>query len=144
MFIPDPNFSIPDPGSKRFRIPDPHQIIKEILNQNTVFKLSEIRSGMLIPDPDLDCLPILDPGSGSATLIWSIFVQNHRQAYKQAFVDKDLWKVLADTLRYVRYLMIDDTVTNERLIPGEDNLTVNVKYFLHVDVNLFSTRSLRN
>ncbi len=23
MFIPDPNFSIPDPGSKRFRIPDP-------------------------------------------------------------------------------------------------------------------------
>jgi hypothetical protein len=103
MFIPDPNFPIPDPGSKKFRIPDPHQIIKEILNQKTVFKLSEIRSGMLIPDPDLDCLSILDPGSGSATLIWSIFVQNHRQAYKQAFVDKDLWKVLADTLRYVRY-----------------------------------------
>jgi hypothetical protein len=23
MFIPDPNFSIPDPGSKRFRIPNP-------------------------------------------------------------------------------------------------------------------------
>jgi hypothetical protein len=23
MFIPDPNFSIPDPGSKRFRFPDP-------------------------------------------------------------------------------------------------------------------------
>jgi hypothetical protein len=41
--IPDPNFSIPDPGSKRLRItdPDPYQI---------VHKLSEIRSGMFIPD----------------------------------------------------------------------------------------------
>jgi hypothetical protein len=30
MFIPDPNYSIPDPGSEFFpsRIPDPHQIIK--------------------------------------------------------------------------------------------------------------------
>ncbi len=32
--IPDPNFSIPDPGSKRFRIPDPHRI-------KAVSKLSE-------------------------------------------------------------------------------------------------------
>jgi hypothetical protein len=47
MFILDPNFSIPEPGSKRFQI----------------------------PDPDLDFLPIPDPGvkkaldpvSGSAT-----------------------------------------------------------------------------
>jgi hypothetical protein len=28
------------------------------------------------------------------------FFQNHRQTYKQAFVDKVLWKVLSDTLRY--------------------------------------------
>ncbi len=27
MFIPDPNFSVPDPGSKRFRFPDPRQRI---------------------------------------------------------------------------------------------------------------------
>jgi hypothetical protein len=37
MFIPDPNFSIPDPGSKKFRIPDPHQ---RFLTQNIVYKLS--------------------------------------------------------------------------------------------------------
>ncbi len=27
MIIPDPNFSIPDPGSKRFRILDPGSLI---------------------------------------------------------------------------------------------------------------------
>ncbi len=42
MFIPDPNFSLPDPGSKRFRIPDPHQRIEVLLTQ-IVSKLSEIR-----------------------------------------------------------------------------------------------------
>jgi hypothetical protein len=76
MFIPDPNFSYPDPGSKRFRIldPDPHQRIKVFLNPKNCFKLSRIRSGMFIPDPDLDFLPIPDPGvkkapdPGSATL----------------------------------------------------------------------------
>jgi hypothetical protein len=40
---PDPNFSIPDPGSKIFRIPypDPNQ------------RILVIRDGMFIPDPDL-------------------------------------------------------------------------------------------
>jgi hypothetical protein len=42
------NFSIPDPGSKRFRIPDPNQ---RILTQK-ITKLSKIRSGLFIQDPD--------------------------------------------------------------------------------------------
>jgi hypothetical protein len=38
MFIPDPNFSLPDPGSKRFRIPDPnpHQRVS-IFNPKNCF-----------------------------------------------------------------------------------------------------------
>jgi hypothetical protein len=39
MFIPDPNFSIPDPGSRRFRIPDPGSASKK-------------NSSFLNPDPD--------------------------------------------------------------------------------------------
>jgi hypothetical protein len=53
--IPDTNNSIPDPGSKRLRIPDldPHRRLS-IFNQTIISKLSEIRFGMFIPDPDLD------------------------------------------------------------------------------------------
>jgi hypothetical protein len=42
--IPDPKFSVPDPGSKGFLIPDPepHQKISEFLTQKIVSKLSEI------------------------------------------------------------------------------------------------------
>ncbi len=70
--IPGPS-RLPDPGSKSFRIG-----IKEVcLTHKFVSKLSEILSGMFIPDPDLDFLPIPypgvkkapDPGSGSATLV---------------------------------------------------------------------------
>jgi hypothetical protein len=63
-------FSIPDPVSKRYRIPNPvpHQRIKVFLNQKNVSKISEIRSRMFIPYQDLDFLPIPDHGSGSATL----------------------------------------------------------------------------
>jgi len=59
--IPDRNFSIPDPGSKRFRIPDPHQKI--------VSKISEIIRD-LIPDLDLDLdfLPIPGPGTKKALI----------------------------------------------------------------------------
>jgi hypothetical protein len=54
--IPDPNFSIPDPGSKRFRIPDPdqHRRIQVFLAEKFVSDLWETGSGMFIPDPDLD------------------------------------------------------------------------------------------
>jgi hypothetical protein len=59
MLIPDPNFSIPEVSASWIRI---H--IKELfLTQKIVFKLSEVCSGMLIPDPDLDFLPIPNPGS---------------------------------------------------------------------------------
>jgi hypothetical protein len=78
MFIPGPNLSISDPGSERFWIPNPHphQRITVYLSQKIVFKLSEIWSGIFIPDSDLDFVPIPDsgvkkapdPGSGSATL----------------------------------------------------------------------------
>jgi hypothetical protein len=39
MFIPDPNFSIPDPESE-FSIPDPNQL--SILTQKIVSKLSQL------------------------------------------------------------------------------------------------------
>ncbi len=71
-------FSIPD---QEFFYPGSRICIKEfssILTQKMVSKLSEIWSGLFIPDPDPDFLPILDagskgqkapdPGSGSATL----------------------------------------------------------------------------
>ncbi len=53
MFIPNPNFSISDPGLKRFRIPDldPYQRLQEFFTQKVVSKLSEIWSGMFIPKP---------------------------------------------------------------------------------------------
>jgi hypothetical protein len=89
--IPDPNFSIPDQGLKRFSDldPYPHPRIFCILTQKIVSKLSEYDPGcssrIRIPDPDLDFLPIPDPGvkrhripdlgSGSATLvIWVLYV----------------------------------------------------------------------
>jgi hypothetical protein len=58
--IPDPNFF--HPGSELFssRIPDPHQNLS-FLNQKIVSKLSEIWSGLFIPEPD--------PGSGSRSFI---------------------------------------------------------------------------
>jgi hypothetical protein len=64
LFIPDPNFSSPDPVSRVKKIPDPDsdpfKIIQVLLTQKIVAKLSEICSGMFIPDPDLDFSPILD------------------------------------------------------------------------------------
>jgi hypothetical protein len=64
MFLPDPNFSIPDPGgSKRFLIPDLHQRIQVILTQKIVSKFSKILSGMFIPDPDLAFNPSRIQGS---------------------------------------------------------------------------------
>jgi hypothetical protein len=51
MFIPDPNFSIPDLGSKRF------------LDSDLDF--------LPIPDPGVKKAP--DPGSGSATLPFIVF-----------------------------------------------------------------------
>ncbi len=71
MFIPDPNFSITDPGSDIF----PSRIrIKEFnyFNPKIVSKIAEIWFGLLLPDPDF--LPIPDSGvkkaldPGSATL----------------------------------------------------------------------------
>jgi hypothetical protein len=53
-------FSIPDK-----KIPDPGSASQNlgIFTQKIDSKLSEIWSGMFIPDPDLDFLPIPDPGS---------------------------------------------------------------------------------
>jgi hypothetical protein len=60
-WIPDPNFFHPgsrisDPWSKR--LPDPHP------HQRIVSELSEIWSGMFIPDPDLDFYPSRIPVPG--------------------------------------------------------------------------------
>jgi hypothetical protein len=53
--IPDPNFSIPDPGSKRFLIPnpDPHKKCLVFIALKTVSKLSKNYLGCSsrIPDP---------------------------------------------------------------------------------------------
>ncbi len=84
--VADPEY----PGSEFFpylirilSIPDPRSASKNlsILTQKIVCKLSEIWSGLFIPDPDPDFLPIpdpgtepgvkkaLDPGSGPTTLV---------------------------------------------------------------------------
>ncbi len=68
MFIPDPNFSIPDPVSKRFRIPDP----EVFLTLKAVSKLSEKGSGMFIPDPYPDFFPIPDPGVKNALVAFML------------------------------------------------------------------------
>jgi len=63
MFITNPNFSIPDPGSKRFRIWIRIKIIKVFLTHKIVSKLSEIWSGMLYPVPALNFYPSRIQGS---------------------------------------------------------------------------------
>ncbi len=60
MIIPDPNFS--HPGS-RIRI---KELKYSMLAQTIVSKLSEIWSGLFIPDPDPVFLPIPDPGVKTA------------------------------------------------------------------------------
>jgi hypothetical protein len=52
--IPDKKIFIPDPGSTSKNL--------SILTQKSVFKFSEIWSGLFIPDPDPGFLPIPDPG----------------------------------------------------------------------------------
>ncbi len=73
---------IQDPGSRFKKILDPGSAFKNlsILTQKIVPKLSEIWTGLFIPDPEFDFLPIPDPGvkkapdsgSGSATLLTSV------------------------------------------------------------------------
>jgi hypothetical protein len=79
MLIPDSNFSIPGPGSKRFRIqdPDPNQRLEVFLTQKNYFQALEkmicynypgCESRFFpLPDPGVKKTP--DPGSGSATLV---------------------------------------------------------------------------
>ncbi len=52
--IPDPNFSIPDPGSrvKKIRIPDPNKIFFGFFNPKKLFLSSRKNSRMFILDPD--------------------------------------------------------------------------------------------
>ncbi len=52
MFMPDPNFFHPGSGVKE--IPGSASKNLSILSQKIVSKLSELWSGMFIPDPDLD------------------------------------------------------------------------------------------
>ncbi len=78
--IPDPIFSIPDPGSRVKKIPEPRSGSASasknvsILTQNIVSKLSEIVSKIFIPDLGVNKAP--DPGSGSATLHKRKKIQN--------------------------------------------------------------------
>jgi hypothetical protein len=70
--ILDPNFSIPDPGSKKILDPGSGSTSKNL----SIFNLKKLFLGSrkYDPDPDLDVLPIPDPGvkktpdPGSATL----------------------------------------------------------------------------
>jgi hypothetical protein len=64
MFIPDPRSEFFPSRIRIFPIPDPGSATKNlsILTQEIVSKLSEIRSGLFIPDQDPDFLPIPDPG----------------------------------------------------------------------------------
>jgi hypothetical protein len=56
--IPDPNFFHPGSRIRIFSIPDPHKELK-YFNQNIVSKLSEILSGLFIPDTDPDFFTLL-------------------------------------------------------------------------------------
>jgi len=76
MFIPDTNFSIPDPGSASE-------------NLSMVSKLSEISSGLFIPDPDPDFLPIPDPGVKNAPDPGSLI----RNTVSDNFLEKKLKKI---------------------------------------------------
>jgi hypothetical protein len=67
--IPDPNFSIQDPGSRVDKIPDPHQRITVFLTQKTATKFSKIGSSKFILDSGPGVKKAPDPGSGSATLV---------------------------------------------------------------------------
>ncbi len=66
MLIPDQNFPSGIQGQKdsgsRIRIRIEELKYRTIFNPKIVYKLSEIWSGMLIPDSDLDFLPVPDPG----------------------------------------------------------------------------------
>jgi hypothetical protein len=64
--VPDPSFSIPDPGMPKIPVPDPHQRIKAFLSQKTDTKFSKIRSGMLIPYLDFFLFQITYPGAKKA------------------------------------------------------------------------------
>ncbi len=63
------NFSIPDPGSKRHRISGSVTKNLSIFNQNIVTKLSEIWSGMFMPDPGSGFLPSWSPEPGVKTAL---------------------------------------------------------------------------
>ncbi len=94
IFIPDPGseFSILDLGLKIFWFldPDPHQRIEVFLTPQIFSMLSEIWSGMFIPDPVLDFLPIPDPGvikapdPGFATLLRSVSTKFFSFPFRQA------------------------------------------------------------
>jgi hypothetical protein len=67
MFIPDPNFSIPDPGFKKSLDPgsgSPSKSFKYFYEIWSGMFIRDVHPGSRTPDPDLDFLPIKDPGSG--------------------------------------------------------------------------------
>jgi hypothetical protein len=78
MFIPDPNFLHPGSRTKRFPDPHPHQIISDFNPKKCFYKLSENDPESSSRIPDLDFLPIPDPGvkkapdPGSAILTKSL------------------------------------------------------------------------
>ncbi len=95
--IPDPGSELPHPGSKFFHSgseffhPGSEPKNFSILTQNIVSKLSEMWSGLFIPDPDPGFgswfLPIPDPGlkkapdPGSATLLYPSHGIHKQDAY---------------------------------------------------------------
>ncbi len=82
--------------------PDPHQRNQVIFTKKIVSELSEIWSGMFIPDPDLDFLP--HPGSGSATLDQSI--------HSNSVVDQDPERQGRPTKKkkYINFMFLRVTV----------------------------------
>ncbi len=80
MFIPDPMFPSRIQGQKdsgsRILIHIKEIKYRVFLTQNFFFKLSEIKAGMFIPDPDLDFLPIPDSGFKKAPDPGGIQIRN--------------------------------------------------------------------
>ena len=101
MFIPDPNFSIPDPGSKRFQFPDP-------LSCWRILVLPQIFSKPLIFYPSRITYPGVKTGTGSRS---GIRIRN-------TLANSELW---------INKFISGDEVVDEVLAPQAPNRAMPVR-----------------
>jgi hypothetical protein len=108
MFIPVPNFSIPDPGSRVKKIPDPGSASKNLSILTIKLFLScrenDLECSSRIPNPDFVSIPdpgvkkAPDPGSGSAALSKTCVLQELEAKMREAETDSHEGKRKAESL----------------------------------------------